>query len=933
MQLTFKGPTSSRRGASNSRKLAISLYDTLLALLQECDAAGRVEIFRLLLERRCSIPQILPNGEQHLPLLKLVHKDVGGDVKVCLGEDVALMRVAIISCREKHQSQTTELLKEIFHIESLHREDLSNGSTTAQPTTAELGLGFVKEHVIDHVPDCRDGDECECPEKDEYRHCLVLHIVGDFRPLWDLVNEFSEYLIVEDTTNESRTFHKSYLQKNTTMQMSKNLKVVVWTPSTEALKVERPNSESASNIHKNFLSPVGPQLYKAVSEDLARFRVKGEKTALHQMKLPEQLQDVLKVSDDTFDGITKAVNGLADFENLREKVFVLQKSFSKQHELQGRINEHRNDDSRTSELNKEIIEQSQYRRERAAEVRNHSLVKLVNKLLKIKDQSKRILAFRHLELSLAMKSDSVLQELRSDIDKTASDLNQLKANGNDDDVKNAQRSFKEAKNRYNMAVVGPEHIWREMSHMYEANNGNYKSHPKRAAQHLIDGLCLELMDGDSNAINLPWIKATLKELHKLLKAKRTDDQDPRIFVLSIMGVQSSGKSTILNIMFGIQMKTSVGQCTRGINMQLVPVADRKEYDYILLLDTEGTRAPEYWGLDGSEKRDNRMATISILLADATIVVNPGENDAAVKEILPMVLLAYQDSKLAEEKGGQMSSRLFFVYNKMDTQQQNKLNNIVRSLSTSLKEAFIQVNKMSGSREEQELFRIFPRFKVDASNPKESDVRIFGDTLKSFNPPDDVPDSYYGESIAEFRQHIHDRTTGGCAGSTRWNSRTLREFWKYVSLVWKCITSADFTLNFANVVQRATYDKMNNEIKECEKELGEQHFSEFASIEEEILRHKVDPKKANDVHLEDFPRNFAEIIQTKIDVMDERVKSILDQQGREKWKDQYHGYWEMYKKRAVHSLERATGSIHRLSLEIQLIGRQVEEDSSNVRSRK
>ena len=114
MQLTFKGPTSSRRGASNSRKLAISLYDTLLALLQECDAAGRVEIFRLLLERRCSIPQFLPNGEQHLPLLKLVHKDVGGDVKVCLGEDVALMRVAIISCREKHQSQTIELLNKFF---------------------------------------------------------------------------------------------------------------------------------------------------------------------------------------------------------------------------------------------------------------------------------------------------------------------------------------------------------------------------------------------------------------------------------------------------------------------------------------------------------------------------------------------------------------------------------------------------------------------------------------------------------------------------------------------------------------------------------------------------------------------------------------------------------------------------------------------------
>jgi hypothetical protein len=54
-------------------------------------------------------------------------------------------------------------------------------------------LGFVKEHVIDHVPSCHDEEECECPEKCESRHCLVLHIVGDL-PFWDFVNEFSEYL-------------------------------------------------------------------------------------------------------------------------------------------------------------------------------------------------------------------------------------------------------------------------------------------------------------------------------------------------------------------------------------------------------------------------------------------------------------------------------------------------------------------------------------------------------------------------------------------------------------------------------------------------------------------------------------------------------------------------------------------------------------------
>ena len=73
------------------------------------------------------------------------------------------------------------------------------------------------------------------------------------------------------------------------------------------------------------------------------------------------------------------------------------------------------------------------------------------------------------------------------------------------------------------------------------------------------------------------------------------------------------------------MKTGVGQCTRGVNMQLIPVSGRAEYDYILLLNTEGTRAPEYCGMPGSEVRDNQMATLSILLADATIIVNPGED--------------------------------------------------------------------------------------------------------------------------------------------------------------------------------------------------------------------------------------------------------------------------------------------------------------------
>ena len=211
-----------------------------------------------------------------------------------------------------------------------------------------------------------------------------------------------------------------------------------------------------------------------------------------------------------------------------------------------------------------------------------------------------------------------------------------------DQVDIFKEKLKKARIDFNESVVNIEHLWRELSHLYTSTAPWNRSPiiwkmPRLAAQHLVDGFCIELLDGDSNMIHLEWMTEVLYELGSLIDKKSRE----RIFVLSIMGVQSSGKSTLLNTMFGVQLRTSVGQCTRGVNMQLLKVEGRQEYDYILLLDTEGTRSPEYHGLPGSEKRDNQMATLSILLADATIIVTPGENDAAIKEILPIVLMAYQ----------------------------------------------------------------------------------------------------------------------------------------------------------------------------------------------------------------------------------------------------------------------------------------------------
>lgn len=51
-------------------------------------------------------------------------------------------------------------------------------------------------------------------------------------------------------------------------------------------------------------------------------------------------------------------------------------------------------------------------------------------------------------------------------------------------------------------------------------------------------------------------------------------------MLSILGPQSSGKSTLLNYLFGCQFSSSVGRCTRGVYGSLVKV-DREHLNRIL----------------------------------------------------------------------------------------------------------------------------------------------------------------------------------------------------------------------------------------------------------------------------------------------------------------------------------------------------------------
>lgn len=78
-------------------------------------------------------------------------------------------------------------------------------------------------------------------------------------------------------------------------------------------------------------------------------------------------------------------------------------------------------------------------------------------------------------------------------------------------------------------------------------------------------------------------------MSKSILQKVFNSIDKRIAVIAILGPQSSGKSTLLNFLFGCDFETSIGRCTRGVYGTYFEISNKQicNCDGIFIIDTEG----------------------------------------------------------------------------------------------------------------------------------------------------------------------------------------------------------------------------------------------------------------------------------------------------------------------------------------------------------
>ncbi|XP_065800497.1 interferon-induced very large GTPase 1-like [Muntiacus reevesi] len=412
------------------------------------------------------------------------------------------------------------------------------------------------------------------------------------------------------------------------------------------------------------------------------------------------------------------------------------------------------------------------------------------------------LTARHLE-NLNEKKKALVQKEKQEATNSSS-------------LKDRQKRIEAISREINDCTLGTEHILREAGQIYEAleetssmDNTLFLSLPHIAADLMISGVPIELMDGDVSYVPLRWVAAVFDKLSEKLG-------DKRLFVLSVLGLQSSGKSTLLNALFGLQFTVSAGRCTRGAYMQLLKVEETFTeelcFDFVLVVDTEGLRAPEL--SNKSQNHDNELATFVIGLGNLTLINIMGENPSEMQDILQIVVQAFLRMKQVK-----ISPSCLFVHQNVG-------------------EVTAKDQTMDGrSRLEERLDKMAA---LAAEEEQCSDVTCFRDVIKfdvnthvyyfahlwDGNPPMAPPNPRYSHNVQELKSRILVTAQQESRGSIM----KISDVKLRVQDLWRALLTENFIFSFRNTEEALAMSKLETKYNYWTWELR----SHVRSLQDELI---------------------------------------------------------------------------------------------------
>ncbi|XP_005462534.1 up-regulator of cell proliferation-like isoform X1 [Oreochromis niloticus] len=404
-----------------------------------------------------------------------------------------------------------------------------------------------------------------------------------------------------------------------------------------------------------------------------------------------------------------------------------------------------------------------------------------------------------------------------------------------------KKEIKEIDRQISNSSLGTEHFFREMGQIYEASlslpqtdpaRQQLQHLPKLCAELLLDGFPLELVDGDASNIPLRWVSEVLSQLSDLVSPNR------KILVVTVLGVQSTGKSTLLNTMFGVQFAVSSGRCTRGAFMLLIKInEDMKKVlncDFMVIIDTEGLKSPELAQLDNSYEHDNELATLVIGLSDVTIVNIAMENSTEMKDILQIVVHAF----LRMKEVGKKPKCVFVHQNVSDVSAHEKNSRDRKLLLEQLNEMTQAAAKME-KKEENKSFTDVMEYSPDTGN-------WYIPGLWNGNPPMAPVNAGYSEAVYELKKHVIQ-----LLGNYESSANDISEFKEWMTSLWTAVKHENFIFSFRNSLVADAYMRLCTEFNKWEWEFKKEMYTWVTNAERRISNFGTTADKSGSSDMGEF----------------------------------------------------------------------------------
>ncbi|XP_054651260.1 interferon-induced very large GTPase 1 [Dunckerocampus dactyliophorus] len=158
--------------------------------------------------------------------------------------------------------------------------------------------------------------------------------------------------------------------------------------------------------------------------------------------------------------------------------------------------------------------------------------------------------------------------------------------------------------------LGLEHFLREMGLIFELTHihGHHVPRlPNVAADLLLNGIPLELMDGDASNVPMRWLSSVFAEVKRRLPREH-------FRTLTSLGVHHARNAEILSALFSVKFPSECKSSTRGVYLVVLrlPSELKKKLncDCLMLIDVEGLCSTPPDPKNNCQIHDNEMATVA-----------------------------------------------------------------------------------------------------------------------------------------------------------------------------------------------------------------------------------------------------------------------------------------------------------------------------------